>query len=227
MPTSSKWKQRIIVFGRSLWSAISCQRNVVNLQRTSRIFCTKIAMFSRFQVYLSITQAKQIINLLLFNHFHSAMSYPTSLKRRRRIVVYGSVARYGPQSVASATWLNGPVADEVKGKFVDALDRRNSVRRRARWRDTDAGNARTPRHGPISWIMNGTRTLAALEIAALNEPPNVFLRFPQDRSLFPSFLSSFFCFSLSDIWRGTNRRCDDISSIVRGYFFRTENYNCT
>ena len=30
----------------------------------------------------------------------------TSSKRKRRVIVYGLVTRYGPQSVASATWLN-------------------------------------------------------------------------------------------------------------------------
>ena len=43
---------------------------VFNLLWTSRIFCSKIAIFSQFQVYLSITQAKQIINLLLLNNFY-------------------------------------------------------------------------------------------------------------------------------------------------------------
>ena len=45
--------------------------------------------------YLSITQAKQIINLLLLNNF-----YPTIY---RRVIVYDLVRRYGPQSVASAS----------------------------------------------------------------------------------------------------------------------------
>ena len=31
------------------------------------------------------------------------ISSPTSSKRKRRIIVYGSVARYGPQSVATAS----------------------------------------------------------------------------------------------------------------------------
>ena len=37
-----------------------------------------------------------------FQSFLSSDIIPTSLERERRIVVYGSVARYGPQSVASA-----------------------------------------------------------------------------------------------------------------------------
>ena len=35
----------------------------------------KIAIFSQFKVYLSITQAKQIINLLLLNNFYPVISY--------------------------------------------------------------------------------------------------------------------------------------------------------
>ena len=58
-----------------------------NAPRTSRIFCPKIAQY--------LLSFKQIINLVLLCDI-----IPTSSKRQRRIV-HG----YGPQSVASATWL--------------------------------------------------------------------------------------------------------------------------
>ena len=44
-----------------------------------------------------------MINLLLLNNFYPVTSLPTSSKRMRRIVVYGLVTRYGPQSVAGAS----------------------------------------------------------------------------------------------------------------------------
>ena len=44
---------------------------------------------------------KQILNLSFLNNFHPVIS-----KRKRRITVYGSVTRYGPQSIASVTWPN-------------------------------------------------------------------------------------------------------------------------
>ena len=70
-----------IRFGHSLWSAISCQREwLTSCARMTcharrEFFCPKIATFSQFQVYLSITQTKQIINLLLVNHFYPVISY--------------------------------------------------------------------------------------------------------------------------------------------------------
>ena len=58
----------------------------------------------------SITQAKQIINLSLLNHFYPVVSYRRVKKKKkgkgkgkRRITVYGSVTRYGPQLAASAS----------------------------------------------------------------------------------------------------------------------------
>ena len=68
---------------------------------TSRIFCPRIAIFFQFWVYLSTIQAEQIINLLLLNNFYPVIM--TGSKRKRRIIVYGLVSRYGPQSVASAS----------------------------------------------------------------------------------------------------------------------------
>ena len=54
-----------------------------------RIFCPKIATFSQFLVYLNITQAKQIINLLLLNHFYPVMSYRRVQKESDEFIVYG------------------------------------------------------------------------------------------------------------------------------------------
>ena len=76
------------------------------IKRASIIFGPKIATFSQFQVYLNVTQAKQMINSLLLNNFDPVIS--TTWKRKQRIVVYGLVTRYGPQSVASARQLIGP-----------------------------------------------------------------------------------------------------------------------
>ena len=84
-----------------------------DVPRTSRTFCPKncnifsvlsisnyfVAIFNYNYIYnCIITQAKQIINFLLL----SSDVVPTSSKRKRRIILYGSVARYNPQSVASA-----------------------------------------------------------------------------------------------------------------------------
>ena len=45
-----------------------------------------------------------MISLLLFDNFYAVTSYRHEFKRKRkrRIIVYGSVTRHGPQSVASA-----------------------------------------------------------------------------------------------------------------------------
>ena len=64
------------------------------MPRTSRIFHPKI------EIFLNYTPDK-IINLLLIDHFYPAIPHPTSSKRK--IIVYGSVTRCGPQSVASAS----------------------------------------------------------------------------------------------------------------------------
>ena len=48
---------------------VSCQRKLVSHARRE-FFRPKIAIFSQFSVYLSITQAKQIINLLLLSNFY-------------------------------------------------------------------------------------------------------------------------------------------------------------
>ncbi|KAF3423979.1 hypothetical protein E2986_12756, partial [Frieseomelitta varia] len=48
---------------------------------------------------------KQIINLLLLNNFYPVISYRWVEKRKRRFIVYGSVTRYGPQSICQRKWL--------------------------------------------------------------------------------------------------------------------------
>ena len=65
----------------------------------------EIAIFSQFQVDSSITQAKQIINLLLLNNLLSSEYHMISTisKRKRRIIVYGLVTRYGRRSVVGAS----------------------------------------------------------------------------------------------------------------------------
>ena len=52
---------------------------------------------------LSITQARQIINWLLFNNFYPVMSYQRVEEESDESYTV-LVTRYGPQSVASATW---------------------------------------------------------------------------------------------------------------------------
>ena len=56
----------VVVFNLLRWN---------DVPRTSRNFCPKIAIFSQFKEYLSITRTKQIINLLLLNNFYPVISY--------------------------------------------------------------------------------------------------------------------------------------------------------
>ena len=70
-----------------------------DVPRTSRIFSPKNAIFSQFLAYLSITRAKQIIDSLLLNNFYPVIIIHRRVQRRKpRIILYGSVARYGPQN---------------------------------------------------------------------------------------------------------------------------------
>ena len=71
-----------------LMSGITCHAR-------REIFCPKIEIFSQFQVYLSITQAEQMI------WWYHNDKYKK--KATNYCIIYGSVARYGPQSVASAS----------------------------------------------------------------------------------------------------------------------------
>ena len=83
--SNSDWTFHSLIFCFNLFRSNDVPRNVENVSRPQN--CN---IFS--------TQAKRIINLLLLNHF-----YPVISERKRRIIVYGLVTRYGPQSVASAT----------------------------------------------------------------------------------------------------------------------------
>ena len=65
-------------------------------------FVPKLQHSLSFKYISSTTQAKPIINLLLLNHFYPSDVTPTSSIRKRQIV-QGLVARYGLQSVASAS----------------------------------------------------------------------------------------------------------------------------
>ena len=69
-------------------------------------YLSQIATFSQFQVYLNVTQAKQMISSLLLNHFYPVISHRHEFKRKRRIIVYGSVARYGPRNQLSEWGVN-------------------------------------------------------------------------------------------------------------------------
>ena len=80
-----------------------------NVPRTSRIFCPKIAIFSQFQVYLGITQAKQIINLLLLNNFYPMISYDTD-EFKKKVTNY--CVRFG-RSLWSANQLPAQGIDEL------------------------------------------------------------------------------------------------------------------
>ena len=46
-----------------------------------------------------------MIDLLLLDNFCPVISHRRVQKESDEFIVYGSVTRYGPQSVASATWL--------------------------------------------------------------------------------------------------------------------------
>ena len=74
------------------------------MPRTSRIFCPKIAIFSQFQVYLCITQAIQIINLLLLNNFCPIKGCTDEVQKESDELLYTIlVTLYGPQSIDSAS----------------------------------------------------------------------------------------------------------------------------
>ena len=75
-----------------------------HLPRTSKKkFGPKLQQFSQFQVYLSTTRAKQVINLLLLDHFYPMVSQEQVQKKRKTTsyCIYGLVTRYGPQSAGS------------------------------------------------------------------------------------------------------------------------------
>ena len=75
------WKWRFPRWNETLTS--------YHARRTFPKMSPKIAILPQFQVYLSITWAKQIISLFASRRFLSGDVTPTRSKRKRRIVVYG------------------------------------------------------------------------------------------------------------------------------------------
>ena len=81
-----------------------------------------------------MTQTKQIINLLLLNHFYPYNDIiPTNSKRKSDELVYTvSVTRYGPQSVAQRNWsmlyqtIILSFLFQSRKKLVDEIQRTNS-----------------------------------------------------------------------------------------------------
>ena len=65
-------------------------------------FLFKKLPYFQFQVYLSKTNNKFIAYNNNSTHY---TIFDTLHRRKRRIIVYGSVTRYGPQSVAQRKWL--------------------------------------------------------------------------------------------------------------------------
>ncbi|KAF3420761.1 hypothetical protein E2986_10670 [Frieseomelitta varia] len=73
-----------------------------NGDQTSKAFSARLKLY--LTLYLSKTKwAKQINKFITSQSFLSSDIIPTSSKRKRRIIVYGSVTLYGPQSVASVS----------------------------------------------------------------------------------------------------------------------------
>ena len=68
------------------------------------LFVSKLQYFHSFKYISSITQAKQIINLLLLNNFYPVI-YDIRVQKEsdELLYIYGLVTLYGPQSVASAS----------------------------------------------------------------------------------------------------------------------------
>ena len=72
-----------------------------DVPRTSRFSCPKIAIFSRFQVCLSVHPgAKQIINLLLLGNFYSKLviSYRVQKFKKKTTNYCVQFTRYGPRN---------------------------------------------------------------------------------------------------------------------------------
>ena len=63
------------------------------------------SILSVLSIFKYITRAKQTINLLLLDHFCPVISCRRVRKESDELLCTDSVTRYGPQSVASATWL--------------------------------------------------------------------------------------------------------------------------
>ena len=66
-------------------------RNQLPAQVVNHFYYPKIAIFSQFQVYLSMIQAKQTINLLHLNNFYPVMSYERVQRGKRQIIAVRSL----------------------------------------------------------------------------------------------------------------------------------------
>ena len=63
-------------------------------------FVPNYNIFSVLSIFINVTRTKQMINLLLLNNFYIQWYHADEFerKRKRRIIVYGSVTRYGPRT---------------------------------------------------------------------------------------------------------------------------------
>ena len=88
----------------TVWSLVMVRKWISSAGMTCHarreFFVPKIAIFSQFQVYLSIIQAEQTINLLLLHNFYPVISYRRIQKDSDELLYRVLVTRYGPQSVA-------------------------------------------------------------------------------------------------------------------------------
>ena len=89
-------------------------------------------MFKCCLVYLYVTRANQMTSLLLLNHFCPVIYHTDVFKRerKRQIIAYGSVARYGPRNQLPAQEVNSfrcqhsvEISDAVAIKFSRNLHR--------------------------------------------------------------------------------------------------------
>ena len=79
-----------------------------------RIFCPKIAVFSQFQVYLKITQAKRVTDLLRLNNFYPVMSYRRVRMKKKAT---NCCVRFG-HSLWSANQLPAQVVHLLRREFL-------------------------------------------------------------------------------------------------------------
>ena len=103
-------KHAFVLRFTTLSSSASCRQFLVLEWRATHVenFLSQIATFSQFHVYLNVTQAKRMTSWLLLDSFHPAISYRREFKRnrKRRIIVYGSVTRYGPRTSCQRNGVN-------------------------------------------------------------------------------------------------------------------------
>ena len=94
-----------------------------DVPRTSRISSPKVAIFSQFWVYLNITQAKQMINLLLLSNFCPVMSFWQIQKDILTnyclyTVCIRLVTRYGPRTNCQRKRLTWCMLASVRVAFL-------------------------------------------------------------------------------------------------------------